>query len=110
MPSLGHPRGVSDLNFFDFGGFIKCAFRFQKIDFRSGREEVQIEERKPTNRIYKATATRKVVLLQRVSSPFREFSLVISWWEILHTSENMAQYWVLSKSVPTTYEIWHDEN
>ena len=48
------------------------------MDFRSVEEGVQIEERNPVDRIYKAAATRKVVLLQRVSSPSKEFSSLIS--------------------------------
>ena len=91
MPPLGHPRGVLGPNVFGFGGFIKCASRSQKVDFRSDEEGVQIEERNPADRIYKTAATRKAVLLQCVSSPSREFSSLIFWWEVLHTPENMAQ-------------------
>ena len=50
----------------------------QKVNFRSGGERVQIIERNPTDRIYKAAETRKAVLLQCVSSPSSEFSLLIS--------------------------------
>ena len=49
-----------------FGGFIKSASRSQKMDFRSGGEGVQSKERNLTDRIYKATETKKAVLLQRV--------------------------------------------
>ena len=91
MPPLGRSRRVSDPIFLFFGGFIKSASRSQNIDFRSDREGVQIEEENHVDRIYKAAETRKAVLLQRVSSPSSEFFSLISWWEVLHTSENMAQ-------------------
>ena len=61
------------------------------MNFRSDGEGVQIEERNSIERIYKAAATRKAVLLQNVSSPSRKFSLLISRWKILHTPENVAQ-------------------
>ena len=90
-PPLGCPRGVPHSIFYFFGGFIKSASRSQKVDFRSDREGVQIEEKSPIEKIYKAAAMRKAVLLQRISSPSREFSSLTSWWEVLHTSENVAQ-------------------
>ena len=64
------------------------------MNFRSGREGVQIEEKNSANRIYKAAAIKKAILLQCVSSPFSEFSLLISWWEVLVTPKNMAQQMV----------------
>ena len=77
MPPFDHPRGVSGPNFFGFRDFIKCSFRSQKVDFISDGKGVQIEERNPVDRIYKAAATKNAVLLQRVSSPSREFLLLL---------------------------------
>ena len=78
-------------------------FRSQKVDFRSGGEGVQIEKKNSADKIYKAAATRKAVPLQRVSFPSREFSSLISWWEVLHTSGNMAQHISSGDHQPTLW-------
>ena len=46
-----------------FGGFIKSASRFQKVNFRSDGEGIQIIERNPTDRIYKDAGILKVVFI-----------------------------------------------
>ena len=61
------------------------------MDFKSDGEGVQITERNPADKIYKATETKKVVLLQRISFPSSEFSSLISWWEVLYIPKNVAQ-------------------
>ena len=96
VPPLGRPRIVLDFIFFLFGGLIKYDSRSQKVDFKSNREGVQIIERNHADRIYKAAETRKAVLLQYVSSPSSEFSLLISWCKVLHTLRNMTQNWYQS--------------
>ena len=73
MPPLVHasclctpswpPKKSSRSHILFFGGLIKTTFKSQKVGFRSGGEGVQITERNPTDRIYKAAEILKAVFI-----------------------------------------------